>query len=307
MTKTNPLEEMDLSYWQTDNKEWIIERHAQWAKIEPMFVESIEKSKRARGILKRYFIKGELPDFKELRDWRPLEGHLDLFCFIWLHPSWDEQVLKPLRDLYLTIPWLDSDNIDVGFGLLQYFARSLPCQVPDDDMPGVDMTAYVAVAQHNEVLFNVLMANIDEGTYQLAKTTRKFHLLDYSILAPQSKWLALERLEPINTYMMFQYDLPLEWWYNSFKNNRELLRQLKKPEVKIQMYRYFYRLNDFDIEKEGDTCRSLFVNKIRKILDEREFFPEFKQMWLDIKAGKIELEEPWNLKWKPAKKRPRLP
>jgi hypothetical protein len=30
-------------------------------------------------------------------------------------------------------------------------------------------------------------------------------------------------------------------------------------------------------------------------LDDREFFPEFKQMWLDVKAGKIEVQDPWEI------------
>jgi len=54
-----------------------------------------------------------------------------------------------------------------------------------------------------------------------------------------------------------------------------------------------YCFYHFDTEKEGDTSQTHFVNKIRKILDEREFIPEFKKMWLDVKADKIEVKNPW--------------
>jgi hypothetical protein len=32
---------------------------------------------------------------------------------------------------------------------------------------------------------------------------------------------------------------------------------------------------------------------IRKILDERKFIPKFKQLWVDVKANKIDVKKPW--------------
>jgi hypothetical protein len=114
-------------------------------------------------------------------------------------------------------------------------------------------------------------------------------------IASMSEWLILKKLLPINEDFLLQYDEPLEWWYESVKDvdyfNLNDLNRKQKPHFPKLLYRIYH----FDIEKEGDTCRTRFVKKIRNMLDDREFFPEFKQMWLDVKAGKIEVQDPWEL------------
>jgi len=71
------------------------------------------------------------------------------------------------------------------------------------------------------------------------------------------------------------------------------LDEIKNP-VGLQRYqKTLYGFYHFDTEKEGDTSRTHFIQNIREILDEREFVPEFKQMWLDTKAGLIEVKKPW--------------
>lgn len=95
----------------------------------------------------------------------------------------------------------------------------------------------------------------------------------------------------VNEDFLFQYDRPLEWWYmcrpvveDAF--DKETFPDNQRKLVKIALYRIYH----FDTQKEGDSCRTRFVHKMRKILDERPFIKEFEAMWAQVKSGKIQVE-----------------
>ncbi|MDE1462687.1 hypothetical protein [Spartinivicinus poritis] len=108
--------EIDTSYWQVKDKTWIAERKSQWETIEPRLKTGMNKTQRAMSIIKRYFLKSIMPDFEALSDWKSDFRHLDLFCFIWLHPSRDKQVLKKLRDAYMHSPLVGESDVWLGIG-----------------------------------------------------------------------------------------------------------------------------------------------------------------------------------------------
>ncbi len=110
-----------------------------------------------------------------------------------------------------------------------------------------------------------------------------------------TKWLCNKQLNYINEDYLFQYDNYLEYWYLSFaqiddeapKATKDMARAIDY--IKLGLY----RIHHFDIEKEGDTCRTRFVQKIRKILDEREFNAQIDEMWLQVKSGKLQVDNAW--------------
>jgi hypothetical protein len=51
-----------------------------------------------------------------------------------------------------------------------------------------------------------------------------------------------------------------------------------------------YRIYHFDTAKEGNSCRTHFVQKLRKILDERQFIREFEMIWARVKSGEVQIE-----------------
>ena len=109
-----------------------------------------------------------------------------------------------------------------------------------------------------------------------------------------SRWLNLPKLVKFNEEFVFQFDPALDWLQRTFPRDPELFEKEAQASVVRKNHREaLYRIHHFDTEKEGDTCRTRFVHKIRKILDERDFIPEFKQMWEDVKSGKIEVKDPW--------------
>ncbi|MDE1462689.1 hypothetical protein [Spartinivicinus poritis] len=304
MIKSISFPDIDTSYWKTEDKEWVVTRKQEWKNIEHMFQGSASKSKKAMGVIKQYFLKGKMPDFKAFRDWSPYDGHLDLFCFIWLHPSWDEMVLQALRDAYIAHEYVKENDVRTGFGLMVEYCFVWPCcKYTEDESISILRTG------HNEVIFKVLMGGLLQMEYSVGGIIRQLPKSELYHLSLMTDWLCLEKLYEYNKDMVFQYDLTLEWWYQSCPTNEDFFEKDKiyNKDGTLYLYRYLYRIHHFDTKKEGNTCRSHFVHKMRRILDEREFIPEFKQMWLDIKSNKINVEEPWNIHWKPKPKKPRLP
>jgi hypothetical protein len=295
---------IDTSYWKMHDKVWIAERKEQWLAIEPMFQYGASKTKRAVGIIKQYFLKGKLPDFKALRSWHPYFGHLDLFNFIWLHPSWDETVLLPLRDAYIAHKYIKDDDVLNGFGLMNSCCLVRPCCKYTQEE-----SLIILRTDHNQVMFKVMMADLQQTEYLVDGAIRQLPKSKLFHLTLMSEWLCLENMYAYNEDMVFQYDLALEWWYQSCPENEDFFerKKVQYTDCISDLYRYLYRIHHFDTEKEGDTCRTRFVHKMKNILDEREFISEFKQMWLDVKADRVDIEEPWNIHWKPKPKKPRLP
>ncbi len=299
MTDETSFPVIDTSYWKIKNPEWMAQRKNDWPRIEAMLKGP--KSGKGKTAIKQYFMMGKMPDWDKFRDWNSYERHLDLFMFIWLHPSWDEAVLKPLRDAYMASNVIVLDDLNAGFGIFHRWSINMACQdysYADNE----ELGHCLHTDGHNELLFNILMGDLERTCYELEfKNTflvsekAVFHLPKGSLsqICTMSAWLCVEMMYPINADMLFQYDQPLEWWYRGCETNEDFFKKSKNRGSQAFYQKALYRIHHFDTEKEGDTCRTRFVHKISKILDEREFIPEFKQMWEDVKADKIEVKDPW--------------
>jgi hypothetical protein len=292
------LKKIDTSYWKTDDPEWVSKREAYWPAIERMLFSVKSKKKKALNPIRDYYLRGKMPNWKTLKEWEDSSRHLDIFLFLWLHPSWDEQVLTELRDAYISSDLVIYEDVSYGFGI---FLDS-QIQAPTWHYWSMSKIHNPYLDGHGELLFRVLMGDREITEYEIQghptygeKKVFEIPHGSLSTIDTMGVWLCLQRLLPVNEQFLLQYDEPLEWWYESVKDvdyfNLNDFNRKQKPHFPRSLYRIYH----FDIEKEGDTCRTRFVNKIRNMLDEREFFPEFKQMWLDVKAGKIEVQDPWEI------------
>lgn len=285
--------EIDTSYWKLDDKDWVADRKAQWKLIEPMFQGGAHKSKKGLGIIKKYFLKGELPDFKALMEWNGLERHLDLFCFLWLHPENDEALLTELRDAYVNHPYVLAEDVRVGRGIFLNSASILASyEYMEEELPTILHTD-----GHNEMYYRILMGDSNGAYRGTHKGNRwrvdgiKFEFI--SGLIHMTRLLRNQTVNKLNEDVLFQYDSYLEYWYECIDQNEDCFEGKRGGRRIPIAEKALYRIHNFDTEKEGDTCRTRFVENMRKILDEREFIPQFKQMWSDVKAGKIEVDNPW--------------
>jgi len=293
--------EFDTSFWKIKDKEWMAERKQQWETIELMLEH--KKPKKGRTVIKNYFLKGKLPDWDKLRHWDSYERHLDVFLFLWLHPSSDKEVLFKLFDDYIHSVVIRFDDIAAGYGML---LREFIIMASQDYSDDLDELKYCILTDSKvEVLFEVMMKpalnqlKLELSFLYLDHSSPEIKVLDYSVASPRSiyemgRWLCIQELKDFNNEFLFQFDDALEWWYQSFPVDPHFFENEAQSEAaRNNTIKALYRIHHFDTEKEGDTCRTRFVHKIRKILDERDFIPEFKQMWEDVKSGKIEVKDPW--------------
>lgn len=292
------LDKIDTSYWLLDNKEWVANREAEWPKIEFM-LKNYKPLKKNMNPIKDYFLKGKMPNWNAYKDWDDSSRHLDLFVFLWLHPSSGYDVLTNLCSEYLASDLIVYEDVKSGFNAFLDSQIIMACS-HYQPYETIDDVSWPFLSGKGELLFSVMMGEDYDAEFELPGNSSCKKEITFSLpkdtlstICNMGHWLDIERMLPINNDMLLQYDQPLEWWYESVKDvdyfnlKKRYRRQI--PSFERALYQIFH----FDTEKEGDTCRTRFVYKIRKILDEREFIPEFKQMWEDVKAGKIEVKDPW--------------
>lgn len=291
--------EFDTSYWKVKDKEWMSERAKNWIEIERMI--KLHKPAKGRSIAKQYYMKGKLPDWEKLRDWNSDMRHVDLFLFLWLHPSKDKEFLIKLRDQYIQSKVVTRHDIGHGFGIFFRDAIAMASQDYSDDQIAEGRIDHVVVTGANEFYFDVLMQDIDylnQGVELLGLPGNPPKMSDirapktsFQGLNTMSKWLCIKNMRPINEDMVLQYERPLEWWYNCLERNEDFFSSYAQTENLRNAFRkVLYRIHHFDTEAEGDTCRTRFAHRIRKILDERSFIGEIEEMWVGVNSGDIQVE-----------------
>ncbi|MCP3928594.1 MAG: hypothetical protein GY705_05775, partial [Bacteroidetes bacterium] len=267
MKKT--LNEIDISYWNVKDKEWMAQRKTTWPRIEAMLVDL--KPRKALSIIKAYYLKGRMPNWKMLEDWGDERGHLDIFVFLWLHPSWAESVLKELRDLYINSRLIIERDLSSGFGRFLGSQSVLLTQ----DWETMEEVNCPYLEGHGELLFQVMLGNPIQTIYEIkAPKLARMYGREYQIRPPEldfvdmmGVWLTNKNMLPITHDFLYQYDQPLEWWYeNCTKNEEFFAKQVQEEAVRNNFKMALYRIHNFNTQKEGDTCRTRFVHKIRKIL-----------------------------------------
>ncbi len=294
------LEKIDISYWLSKNKSWMEDRKAQWPAIEK--VVELNRKKPEVNVIKQYFLRGKMPRWEKYKDWDDLFRPLDLNMFLWLHPSNDSEVLKDLYISYMESDSIHEQDVIKGYGS---FVDHEFMRVPSTKKSLTDYP-FPYRGKKNIILFRIIFEDINYVKDRMIgmvggldnfdkKAKHVFEFLGYHHFLYMRRWLLQEPKSPLMLNCLFQYDEAVEWCLTTITVNKEkeFLDGIKAPVYLHSFQKALYCIHNFNTEKEGDTCRTRFVHKIRKILDEREFISEFKQMWEDTKAGKIEVKDPW--------------
>lgn len=303
-SKANTLNKIDTAFWNTSDKDWMAQRRADWPKIEEMLL-SVVQVKKHLPLIKSYYLRGEIPDWDKGQAKYDPKPHLNLFLFLWLHPSWDEAVLTEVRESYINSQTIWHRDVEAGYSsFLVSQGRGKTLNYADVD--GYEI--YPDLNGFGELLFRVMYINpvvreLNFNSYRtenLDGTSGKvissaFRIPDqkFDEMVWMSQWLRLGTLVPYNYGFMYQYDDVLNYWYQNVKD-KNYFELGSNREMKPSWYKIIYPFHHFDIEEEGDTCRTRFVKKLRGILDEEQFFDEFNQMWGDIKDDRVKVEDPWD-------------
>ena len=333
MSTLNPLENFDTSHWKTDDKSWMKEREKQWPEIEQMLY-ALEMTKKGRGIVKRYFLKGSLPHWKKLHDWDrdSTVRHLNLLLFLYLHPSQDDTVLRPLRDQFMESPQaLPVDRlggITMLFSIGKGYATSggtrlvstsglekeLPLaasQLPDAPAPYADCKIVeIHTNGHNERLFNLMLPDLSQDTVQLPVTRDTYFRRAPRYFPWDHEELPLRsfRFDLHNLWTMGQW---LAFPATSSKGYNDMIFQYERPlDLWYQdvansaapegrwlepLLIGLYRIFQFDLDNEPDESpRTRFVHRMRALLTERQFSESFQALVKLAKNDRLAVQNPWS-------------
>lgn len=299
MNEQTIFPDIDTSYWKIKDKQWMAERKEQWSKIDWMLMDA--KSSKGRTIVKHFFLTGKMPNWDALENWEDTNRHLDIFLFLWLHPSWDEKVLRSLRDAYMNSDLIQYYDLDSGFSnfLSWGCTRTASGYAKNTN----DENKYLLKTDgHNELLFKILMDDLKHKTFAMNRIYNRSKIIfelpqdKFRSINEMGEWLCIKKMTDFHNDMLYQYDLPLEWWYQSCSIDEDyFLKKVQEKAHRAFFEKALWRIHHFDEVKEGLGPRTTFVLKIRKILDERPFIKEFEQMWQRVKADEISISKPWKV------------
>ncbi|SMF45661.1 hypothetical protein SAMN02745866_02972 [Alteromonadaceae bacterium Bs31] len=282
------LNKIETLEWKRHDTEWVSKREQEWLQVE-FWLGTIKPLKKCMKPIRDYFMTGKMPNWKAFRDWDNPSRHLDLFVFLWLHPSRDRERLSRLCELYTSSTQITPSDIDVGV------ANLLDSQIIRATAPYKTMQRFnfPYLSGKGELLFDVILMDdkvCDRLNY--LKSRPGFvasHIFgSYQWFPSVKKWLKLEKLLPIQMEMLLQYDQPLQWWFKGMEEDKDFftLRGIEYSQDVFPLIAESLRLiYNFDFEAEGPSPRSDFVRKVLPLLDQCSIAPEVKAIWEDVKAG----------------------
>ena len=294
------LEKIDTSYWLTKDIDWVEARKAQWPAIEK--VVALNRNKAEVNVIKAYFLRGKMPNWEKYKDWDKSYRHLDLNLFLWLHPSDDPKVLEPLYKTYMESDLIHPRDVSIGYStfLSHELLRASSSRKSLKDYP------FPFMADKNIILFRILFADticvkdcfrrlFSEKEDFDEKTGKIFEYLGYSHFLRIWLWLMQDITQPLAAHSLYQHDEVLQWCMTTLteQQEKEFFKSLEHKVNQVNYQKALCCIYHFDEEKGEDSCRSRALVKVRQLLDDNDFIPEFKQIWEGIKSGEIEVKNPW--------------
>ena len=280
---------VDIAHWRLEDKTFQAERKAKWPMIAALL--SYRRKKKAINVIKKYYLKGELPDWYYLwGDGDDGDHFLDPVVFIWLHPSSDYEVLLPLVRAYFKGYGRRADEMRGGMSLLITWGISNAAH-NGETYEGIELNAFEGKAK---LIFDLMVADEKNGKWLFGTPPREYPVIWRGLngLMDISFWLNLEKLNRFGQDMLYQWDGPLELTFKQI--NRDTQAAAKHLEMSIERFaKILFRIAYFDVEKEGDTVRTRTVCKLRALLDKEDNIPELKELWRQVKSGEKEVKDPW--------------
>lgn len=296
-TSPDPLA-IDMTHWRLEDKTFQSERKANWPIVEEILTICFHKTKKFINVVKKYYLKGELPDWVALNNADNSStlyyGHLDIATFLWLHPSHDEKTLAPLAKAYCAGHGRLPNDIQVGVRFLFEWGMS------PANMRRADWQAKCSCFQGKaRLLFNLIYGCLEGGKLHMevkglwrTDVVHEIQHPNWSHFMQSTDWLCQKKLGPYQDEMIFQHEEVLHLVFQVVNNNPDdaLYWFNTTPD---QPARALYRIANFDVKKEGNTLRTHYVNSVRKILDEGVHVPAIKDLWIRLQNDEVEVKTPW--------------
>ena len=250
MSTEMSLKKIDTSYWKTKDKEWVEQRQAQWHAIER--VVGSERRKSEVNVIKDYFLRGKMPNWKKYKEWNGDCRHVDLKMFLWLHPSDDHDVLKDLYKTYMESDLIHELDVIKGYG--SFVSHEFLSAASSKKT--IEEYQFPFMGAKNIVLFRVMFEDVEYakdrirslvgGQANYDKTAREImEFLGFSHFLFIRRWLMQNETLPLCVNSLYQYGDVLEWCLTTLtpNNEKEFLDGLQTPEYLKAFQRALYCLH----------------------------------------------------------------
>jgi len=302
------LSKIDTSDWKIKDPEWKEQREAQWPAIKRMLAPDRRKSEL--NVIKQYFLKGKMPNWEKYKNWDEgvRDRHVDLFVFLWLHPTEDQAYLNHLCADYIKSDLIVYNDLTSFDNFLRAEFRSLVA-------PGLSLDKYEGVycGEKNILILRAWLANYSlyEERVMAMKADIKWiggergpatltEYRDYVGFLYFRRWLLSEIDSPLVQTRLFRYFDVIDWGFKGFDEfaEQEFLDSLRNDPFEMNLHNYreaLYCIQHFNTSSDDCSGRAGAVLQLRKLLDEYPYVQEFKEIWEDVKSGRIEVEGAWTI------------
>ncbi|WP_144394708.1 hypothetical protein [Pleionea sediminis] len=274
--------QVDKVFWELDNKDCLSTRKKQWKSIE-QFIYPFKNIEASR-ILKKYFLKGETPDWSALYESWPVndtDRHLDILSFLWLHPSSDKNVLSLLASSYISSELTRPQ--DIYFGMSQLLQAQIRGNEEVED--GFDSFASYDFFGKEETIFEVLFQPIDKfyfhKEYQSKTEQAKAH---FKIMPfqPIVDWMICDKEKCAKKLSLYESELAVKYlFYNMSNPSYRLKRDLKlSGKVYLDCFKTLISLRAKDIDEHRVKVRDNFIYAFEHF----DYPEEIKAIWCSAKS-----------------------
>ena len=284
--------DIDRSAWLLSDPAWVKARQAQWPLIEPVLSQHFGKKPAFLKIVQRFFLSGEMPDWsKHVPD---RQSHLDLYTFLWLHPSHDAAVLAELREQYVASPLTSATDIAQGHDHLAKLHRFSPVGTKEEI---AQRQAVLPLLKAGELMFSTLhgeQALQEErrdrpGTWFGFVRWEKWRA-DLCDLYHFVQWLTAPRTASSPVPFLLEPSV-WRWW------QRDLSEETHRTRLALslswtQVLEPLMTLAAFDAAAGSDAVRAEAATRVRNWLDTQPHDPDLSAAWMLIKRGEFVYVKP---------------
>ena len=299
------LDSIDTSAWKVKDKGWKSERAEKWLELEKVLSENRRKSEL--NVIKQYYLRGKMPNWEKYKNWDNLGRgrHVDLFLFLWLHPSSDLDCLTGLCRDYINCGCIHHNDLN-GFDAFLY--SEFNCAVDPDS--GSKLYKFDLADGKNIVVFRAWINNFElfsdrldymvesarggrsaKGLAVLIRCKKYFSFINFK------RWLLCDSEVKLTRSCLFRYHDVIEWVFTGLHSGAEsgLLDSIKYNEGLVSYQKALLCIFNYDASVEDGTGRARSVLQLRKLLDEYPYATEFKKIWEDVKSGRIEAGDAFSI------------
>lgn len=262
--------------WTLKDKAWVKQRAIEWKELKTQLSHDyLDLSRTQLKALENYYLKGKVPKFNSSS-----LVTISLVYLCWLHPDQTDENWQLIKDVI----WLIGGEYAKEHHRLSIELVMGGGYCEDEGFPNGLMGGL------EERIFNFL---IDDVECQYVKFNCDERLTKFGDVEarPYAKVFDCCGFDTFLTYEdrytgrhdVWQYDRPLEYWYASLRKEK-IESVIGNHRKKNKLLRFLDAVAQYDVVSDPTHHKSIYVKKVRKILNERPIPSQLQALWEEAKS-----------------------